>query len=132
MRGCSAPPGGSPNKLRHNQEGVSPPERQDVTAAELCVTQEGPPSLVWRLSPLDHVLGDTGLRQFKPELEKFAVDAWRSLKRVLDAYSPDECAQPRLTVLLPPAKGTCACRKSNPNILVVQPAQDRAAKNGPG
>jgi hypothetical protein len=25
-----------------------------------------------------------------------------------------------------------ACRKSNPNILVVQPAQDRAAKNGPG
>ena len=27
---------------------------------------------------------------------------------------------------------TCACRKSNPNILVVQPAQDRAAKNGPG
>jgi hypothetical protein len=28
--------------------------------------------------------------------------------------------------------GTCACRKSNPNILVVQPAQDRAAKNGPG
>jgi hypothetical protein len=25
----------------------------------------------------------------------------------------------------------CACRKSNPNILVVQPAQDRAAKNGP-
>jgi hypothetical protein len=27
---------------------------------------------------------------------------------------------------------TCACRESNPNILVVQPAQDRAAKNGPG
>jgi hypothetical protein len=26
----------------------------------------------------------------------------------------------------------CACRKSNPNILVVQPAQDRAAKNGSG
>ena len=25
-----------------------------------------------------------------------------------------------------------ACRKSNPDILVVQPAQDRAAKNGPG
>jgi hypothetical protein len=26
----------------------------------------------------------------------------------------------------------CACRKSNPKILVVQPAQDREAKNGPG
>jgi hypothetical protein len=25
-----------------------------------------------------------------------------------------------------------ACRKSNSNILVVQPAQHRAAKNGPG
>src|SRR5467141_2383794 len=30
------------------------------------------------------------------------------------------------------ATASCACRKSNPNILVVQPAQDRAAKNGPG
>jgi hypothetical protein len=30
------------------------------------------------------------------------------------------------------AELACACRKSNPNILVVQPAQDRAAKNGPG
>jgi hypothetical protein len=27
---------------------------------------------------------------------------------------------------------SCACRKSNPNILVVQAAQGPAAKNGPG
>jgi hypothetical protein len=27
---------------------------------------------------------------------------------------------------------TCACRKSNPDILVMQPAQDRAAKNVTG
>jgi SAM-dependent methyltransferase len=27
--------------------------------------------------------------------------------------------------------GSCACRKSNPNILVMQPAQDRTAKNVP-
>src|SRR6266699_3505213 len=47
----------------------------------------------WRPSPFDHVLSDTRLRQFKPELEKFAVDAWRSPKRVLDAHSPDERAQ---------------------------------------
>jgi hypothetical protein len=26
----------------------------------------------------------------------------------------------------------CACRKSNPNILVMQPTQDRTAKNVPG
>jgi hypothetical protein len=28
--------------------------------------------------------------------------------------------------------GTCACRKSNPDILVVQPAENWAAKNVPG
>jgi len=34
--------------------------------------------------------------------------------------------------LLATGCAACGCRKSNPNILVVQPAQDRAAKNGPG
>jgi hypothetical protein len=29
-------------------------------------------------------------------------------------------------------RGTCACRKLNPGILVMQPAQDRATKNVPG
>ena len=29
-------------------------------------------------------------------------------------------------------RGTCACRKSNPDILVVQPAENWAAKNVPG
>ena len=27
--------------------------------------------------PFDHVLGDARLRDLKPELEQFAVDAWR-------------------------------------------------------
>jgi len=31
-----------------------------------------------------------------------------------------------------PAPDGCACRKSNPNILVMQSAQDRTAKNMPG
>src|SRR4030081_2251808 len=53
------------------------------------VTQEGSPSLAGWPSPFDHVLGDARLRDLKPELEQFAVDAWR------------------------------ACRKSNPDILVV-------------
>jgi hypothetical protein len=30
------------------------------------------------------------------------------------------------------AADTCACRKSNPDILVVQPAENWAAKNVPG
>jgi len=31
-----------------------------------------------------------------------------------------------------PAFAPCACRKSNPDILVVQPAENWAAKNVPG
>jgi hypothetical protein len=31
----------------------------------------------WLGGALDHVLGDARLRDFKPELEQFAADAWR-------------------------------------------------------
>src|SRR5271170_4564770 len=44
------------------------------------VTQESPPSLAGRRPPFDHVLGDARLRDLKPELEQFAVDAWRPPK----------------------------------------------------
>jgi hypothetical protein len=43
------------------------------------VTQEGPPSLATRPASLDHVLGDTRLRDLQPELEQFAVNAWRGV-----------------------------------------------------
>src|SRR5260370_39214368 len=43
--------------------------------------------------PLDHVFGDARLRDFKPELEQFAVDARRAPQGVLDTHSPDQCAQ---------------------------------------
>ena len=49
------------------------------------VMQEGPPSLAWRPPPFDHVLGDARLRHLKPELEQFAVNAWRAPKRIFDA-----------------------------------------------
>jgi hypothetical protein len=39
--------------------------------------------------PLDHVFGDARLRDFKPELEQFAVDSWCSPKWVVDAHPPD-------------------------------------------
>ena len=42
------------------------------------IAQEGAPSLAWRPTPLDHVLGDARLRDLKPELEQLAVDARRS------------------------------------------------------
>jgi hypothetical protein len=44
------------------------------------VTQEGPPALAGRRPSFDHVLGDARLRDFKPELEQFAVNAWRTPK----------------------------------------------------
>src|SRR6202051_2868835 len=60
------------------------------------VTQEGPPSLAGRPPPFDHVLGDAGLRDLKPELEQFAVDARRAPKRIFDAHPPDQRAQLRV------------------------------------
>src|SRR5712671_6113339 len=60
------------------------------------ITQKGAPSLAWRPASLDHVFGDTRLRDLKPELEEFAVDARRAPKWVLDAHPPDQRAQLRL------------------------------------
>src|SRR5260370_2264578 len=57
------------------------------------VTQERSPSLAGRRPSFDHVLGDARLRDLKPELEQFAVDAWRSPKRVLDIHPPDQHTQ---------------------------------------
>src|SRR6266576_5108208 len=59
------------------------------------VTQEGSPSLAGRPPSFDHVLGDARLRDLKPELEQFAVDAWRAPERIFDAHSPDQHAQLR-------------------------------------
>src|SRR6266849_7486826 len=44
------------------------------------ITQNGAPSLAWRPASLHHVFGDTRLRDLKPELEQFAVGAWRAPK----------------------------------------------------
>src|SRR6202790_5720532 len=65
------------------------------------VTQEGPPSLAGRPPPFDHVLGDARLRDLKPELEQFAVNAWRAPKRILHAHPPDQRAQLRVDLRSP-------------------------------
>jgi hypothetical protein len=49
----------------------------------------------------NHVLGDARLRDFKPELEQFAVDAWRAPKRIFDAHPPDQYAQLRVDLRSP-------------------------------
>jgi hypothetical protein len=41
---------------------------------------KGSPSLAWRPASFEHVLGDARLRDLKPELEEFAVDARRAPK----------------------------------------------------
>ena len=46
----------------------------------------GPRRLIMYLAMLE-------LRDFKPELEQFAVDARRAPKRIFDAHPPDQCAQ---------------------------------------
>src|SRR6266481_4573504 len=51
--------------------------------------------------PFDHVLGDARLRDLKPELEQFAVDAWRAPQRVFDAHPPDQRAQLRVDLRSP-------------------------------
>src|SRR5580692_7368613 len=65
------------------------------------VAQEGPPSLAGRPPPFDHVLGDARLRDLKPELEQFAVNAWRAPKRVFDVHPPDQRAQLRVDLRSP-------------------------------
>ena len=57
------------------------------------VAQESPPSLAGWPPSFDHVLGDARLRDLKPELEQFAVNAWRTPKLVLRADLPDQCPQ---------------------------------------
>src|SRR4029434_944975 len=59
------------------------------------VTQEGPPSLAGWLPSFDHVLRDARLSDLKPELEQFAVNAWRAPKRIFDAHPSDQRAQLR-------------------------------------
>src|SRR5205823_14729166 len=56
----------------------------------------------WLAAPVvHHVLGDARLRDLKPELEQFAVDAWRAPKRIFDAHPPDQYAQLRVDLRSP-------------------------------
>jgi hypothetical protein len=55
--------------------------------------QKGAPSLAWWSTPLDHVLGYARLRDLKPQLQQFAMDAGSAPKRVLDAHRPNQHPQ---------------------------------------
>jgi hypothetical protein len=66
------------------------------------ITQESASSLAGRSSPLDHVLGNARLSDFKPKLEQFAMHTRCSPKRVFYAHPPDQPAKIRLD-LWPPS-----------------------------
>jgi hypothetical protein len=56
------------------------------------ITQKGAPFLAWWPASLDHVFGDTRLRDLKPELEQLTVKARRAPERIFDAYPSDQYA----------------------------------------
>src|ERR1700731_846785 len=91
--GCDVDPDEFSAMNPHNHEAVKEFEANGRDHEQIhggnvrrVVMQEGPPPLAGWPSPLDHVLGDTRLRDLEPELEQFAVDAWRAPKRVLHAH----------------------------------------------
>jgi len=54
----------------------------------------GPRRLTMYLATLDCATSN-------PELEQFAVNAWRALKRIFDAHPPDQRAQLRVDLRSP-------------------------------
>jgi hypothetical protein len=56
------------------------------------IAQEGSPSLAGRPAPLEHVFGNTRLRDLKPKFEQFAMNTWRAPKRIFHAHPADQDA----------------------------------------
>src|SRR5262249_48093751 len=98
---------GNPQKLppfvTQNNKGKQRLEGQGWNHADInrrdgicMVLQECAPTLRWRATASDHVLGNGRLRDFKTKLEQLAVDSRRAPQRVLLTHSSDEIAQFRL------------------------------------
>src|SRR4029077_12466457 len=70
--------------------------------ARRVVVQKGLPGLRPPSSAPRHVLGDRRLRDLKPELQQFTMDAWCAPQPVRQAHLPDQAADlpwyPRPTV----------------------------------
>jgi hypothetical protein len=67
-----------------------------------------------------------GYRRFEGlEAAALLAELYRSVRLFVNFFQPS-------FKLIGKQRDGCACRKSDPSILVVQPARDRAAKNGPG
>src|SRR5438105_5640105 len=85
--GCDVDPDEVPAAEPEDDEGIEQVEADSWNNEQVhggnvrrVVTQEGSPSLAGWSPSFDHVLGDARLCDLKPELEQFAVDAWRAPK----------------------------------------------------
>jgi len=67
-------------------------EEIDGRQAAHMVAAECLPGLRRRLRVSDHVLGNSGLTDLDPKLEKFAVEARCAPQWVLPRHAPDQCS----------------------------------------
>src|SRR6476469_9461314 len=56
------------------------------------IAEERLPTLGWRTSPPGHILGHAGLSDLDAELEKLAMNSWRSPEWIGDTYLADQLA----------------------------------------
>src|SRR6478672_3672987 len=56
------------------------------------IAEERLPTLGWRASPPGHILGHAGLSDFDAELEKLAMNSWRSPEWIGDTHLADQLA----------------------------------------
>src|SRR3954469_11069129 len=56
------------------------------------IAEERLPTLGWRASPPGHILGHAGLSDFDAELDKLAMNSWRSPEWIGDTHLADRLA----------------------------------------
>src|SRR6266403_3391301 len=105
---CDAKPKNLPPAMPHDQQAVEQTKRDCRDDEQIhrrdavgMIIEKCFPTLGRRASTPGHILGDARLRDLKPELEQFAVDAWRAPKRIFDAHPPDQYAQLRVDLRSP-------------------------------
>src|SRR3974390_841100 len=88
---CDADPKKGPAIEPDNDEGIEQIEadrrdNEQIHRGDMweMIAQKAAPSLARRAPPFDHVFGDAGLRNLKPELEQLAVNTRRAPQPVLD------------------------------------------------
>src|SRR6478672_7766185 len=95
-----------PHKLAagmlQNQKSIQQPKRDRRDYEQIhrrnavgMIAQKGLPALRWRQPSPGHVLCHGGLPDIDAKLEQFAMDPWRSPKRVRDAHVANELANVR-------------------------------------